>query len=310
MLYRRVLFFSFLMIFVSVRPQTWPSFFIQDAKDTLSTGMPIALSAAFLWFYANRIPHDWQTIEGPVADFIYATWKEQGLVREKPIALKRIPPGSVLGKIVGYTQELPRAVAIGDLFIKRVKRLLDAKNNLLNQPKTVQRDYELEKIEDELDECRFVCGHERVHKECNHAYKFLILQCLAPFFVYSGLKHARAVMVHNQWKTPFDWSLSRGLTRSSIELVIGIIFARYIEYQADIYASDDPKIVRAGLHLFQRAQNSKTKRSFHKPSQHMETALKWIFKYAHPTLIERIAYMKKRLEYLEKKREQRNTYAL
>jgi len=179
----RSIFFFLLMICTALQAQTWSEFLVQDAKDTLSTGMPVALSAACLWYYANRIPHDWQTVKGPAADFIYETWKEQGFTTQYPIALKRIPPHSVLGKIVVYTQELPTAVAIGEPFIQRIERLLKAKKNLLSQQITTQRECELQHIEDQLDECRFVCGHERVHKEQNHAYKFLLLQLLAPFFI-------------------------------------------------------------------------------------------------------------------------------
>lgn len=290
--------------------QTWPEFFVQDAKDTFSTGMPVALGAVGLWYYANRIPNDWQTVTGPVADFIHTTWKEQGLDRKKSIGLKRIPRDSVLGKIVMYTQELPSTVAIGEPFIARIQTLLDAKKHLLTQSNSFEREIELQKVEDELDECRFVCGHERIHKERHHTYKFLILQFLVPFFIYSGLKHARALAVHNKWKTPFDWSVSRGLTRSSLEIVVGLIFARFVECKADMYASDDLRILRAGLRLFEKAQNSKAQHSVKKPSQYMEIILKWVFKYAHPTLIERIAYMKRRIAYLEKKREQKSLSAL
>lgn len=292
-----------------MQSQTWTEFFVQDAKDTLSTGMPVALGAVVLWCYANRIPNDWQTVEGPVADFIHTTWKEQGLKRRKPIALKRIPRDSVLGKIVVYTQELPSTVAIGEPFIHHIQKLINEKNNLLMQPNTVQQRVELQKIEDQLDECRFVCGHERVHKERHHTYKFLVLQTLAPFVLYSGLKHTRTLMLHNKWKTPFDYSVSRGLVRSSLEILVGIIFARFVEYKADMYASNDLKILRAGLRLFERAQHSKGKHAVKKPSQYIEIILKWVFKYAHPTLIERIVYMKKRIAYLEKK-EQKQCSAL
>lgn len=310
MLQHRALFFLFLVSFVSIQSQTWPEFFVQDAKDTLSTGIPVALSAVALWYWANRIPNNWKTVTGPVADFIYTTWKEQGLIRKRPIALKCIPRDSVLGKTVVYTQELPSTVAIGEPFIKKIKKLLDSKKNFLTQPKTLQREIKLQAIEDQLDECRFVCGHERVHKERNHTYKFLILQTLAPFVIYSSLKHTRALLIHKKVKTPFDWAVSRGLTRSSLEVLVGLVFARYVECKADMYASDDIKILRAGLRLFERAQNSKAQHPVKKPSQYIEVVMKWVFKYAHPTLIERIAYMKRRIAYLEKKREQRRNSAL
>ena len=237
---------------------------------------------------------------GPVADFIHTTWRDQGLMRKKPIVLKCIPPDSVLGKIVVYTQELPGAVAVGQPFIDRIEYLLHEKKNILIQPITLRSKKVLQAIEYELDECRFVCGHERVHKENHHTYKILTLQFMAPFFVYSALKHTRAVMQHNSVGISFDWGVSRGITRSAVELLVGLIFARYIECNADIYASDDPKIVRAGLRLFEKAQQAKPKRSQIKSKQYVELLLKWIFKYTHPTLIERIAYMKKRILYLEK----------
>lgn len=310
MLHYRALLFLLFVSFVPIQSQTWPEFFVKDAKDTLSTGMPVALSAVALWYWANRIPNNWKTVTGSVADFIYTTWKEQGLVRKRPIALKCIPRDSVLGKIVVYTQELPGTVAIGEPFIQKIQKLLDAKKNLLTQSKTLQKEIELQRIEEQLDECRFVCGHERVHKERNHTHKFLILQALAPFFIYSSLKHTRALLIHKKFKTPFDWSVSRGVTRSSLEIIVGLVFARYVECKADMYASEDLKILRAGLRLFERAQNSKAQYPVKKPSQYIEVVMKWIFKYAHPTLIERIAYMKRRIAYLEKKREQKYSSAL
>ena len=300
MVQRSIFLFLLFIFHIQITAQTWTEFFVQDAKDTLSTGMPIALSAAAVWYWANRIPHDWQTLEGPVADFIVTTWEEQGFVKKRPVVLKRIPPKSVLGKMVVYTQELPNAVAIGEPFINKIQKFLDIKKELLLEPDTLERAYKLQEVEEVLNEFRFVCGHERVHKERHHTYKFLVVQFLAPFVIYSGLKHTRALMVHNNWKTPFDWSVSRGITRSSLEILVGLIFARYVEYKADMYASDDITVLKAGLRLFERAQKYKEAHPARKPSQHVEIILKWVFQYTHPTLIERIAYMKKRIEYLEK----------
>ncbi len=303
-------FLLLLVVHAQIVPRTWTEFFVQDAKDTLSTGMPIAMSAAVLWYWANMVPNDWYTVEGPASDFIYDTWNQQGFTKSKSIILNRIPPNSVFGKMVVYTQELPRSVAVGEPFIKRIEKLLKQKQNLLTQLNTPERTRKLQEVEDELDECRFVCGHERVHKERNHTYKFLVLQFMAPFFIYSGLKHARAVMVHNNWKTPFEWSFSRGITRSSVEILVGLIFARYVECKADMYASNDIKVLRAGLRLFEKAQKYKEENPAKKPSQYVEKILKWIFQYAHPTLIERIVYMKKRIEYLERRESREKISAL
>lgn len=291
-------------------PQTWTEFFFEDAKDTLSTGMPIALSAAALWYWANRIPHDWKTVTGPAADFIYNTWNKQGFIKGRSVVLKRIPRNSVFGRMVVYTQEFPGAVAVGEPFIKCIEKLLNKKSKLLSQSPTPQRERDLKNIENALDECRFVCGHERVHKERGHTYKFLVLQFVAPFFIYSGLKHIRAVMIHKNWNNPFNWSVSRGITRSTFEILVGLIFARYVECKADVYASDDINVLRAGLRLFQKAQKYKEGHPPKKPSQRLEVLLKWVFQYAHPTLIERIAYMKKRIEYLEKKESKKQYLAL
>lgn len=312
MLQRKILLSLFFLFGVHFQliPQTWPEFFLEDAKDTLSTGMPIALSAVALWCWANRIPKDWQTVEGPASDFIYSTWYEQGFTNKESVALKRIPSNSVFGKMVVYTQELPHAIAVGEPFIKRIEKLLNKKKELLVQPNTPEHVRDLKNIEDELDECRFVCGHERVHKERGHTYKFLILQFVAPFFIYSGLKHVRSIMLHKNWNNPFNWSVSRGITRSTVEILVGLIFARYVECKADIYASDDIKVLRAGLRLFEKAQKYKEDHPAKKPSQRFEVLLKWVFQYAHPTLIERIAYMKKRVEYLEKKESRKQYLAL
>lgn len=304
---------TYLLLFLfsfSLHAQTWQEFFIEDTKDTLSTGMPVALSAAALWYYANRVPHDWQTLEGPVADFVYSTWKEQGYVTHPPIVLKLIPSTSVLGKMVSYTQELPGAVGVGQPFVDRLQKLLDAKKFLLKQSRTKEVLAQLQEVEDELDECRFVCGHERVHKEKHHTYKLLGIQLLAPFFAHSGLKHTRAYMQKHAIENPFNWRLSRSLVRSGIELFTFIIFARYVECNADMYASQDIRILKAGLRLFERAQEAKSKRSLKRSMQRVELLLKWLFKYTHPTLLERIVYMKKRIAYLEKYKGQKQASTL
>ena len=60
--YQIFLFFILFSHTVVQSNQTWSEFIIQDTKDTILTGMPVALTAAVLWYYANRIPNNWQTV--------------------------------------------------------------------------------------------------------------------------------------------------------------------------------------------------------------------------------------------------------
>ncbi|MFT6765653.1 MAG: hypothetical protein ACJAZS_000532, partial [Alteromonas naphthalenivorans] len=130
MLQRQTIITFFLLIHFSVQSQTWSEFIKQDAKDTLATGMPIAIGATALWYLANRIPYDWKNLTNPSSEFIYKTWEDQGFSRARHVLLKRIPHDSALSKIVVYTQELPGALAVGEPFIVRIESLLQQKEDL------------------------------------------------------------------------------------------------------------------------------------------------------------------------------------
>jgi chaperonin cofactor prefoldin len=307
---RKTIIIFFLLIQVSLQSQTWQEFVVQDAKDTIATGMPIAVGAAALWYFANRIPHEWENLAHPSSEFIYKTWEDQGFLKSRKVLLKRIPSNSILAKIVVYTQELPGALAVGEPFIKRIESLLKQQTLFINklqehpeqEKKLMQK---LGEVEDGLDECRFVCGHERVHKECHHTYQLLITQFTAPFIVYSYFKHTR-MFIQKKYSLPLvEWTLRRSVSRSGAEVFIGWLRAQSIEYSADIHASDDPKILRAGLRLFKRAlDNRSVKRSRVQP--HLtESIMGWVFRYTHPTLGNRIHYLTKHIEKLEKKIKER-----
>lgn len=299
-----VLFFVF---FTFLPAQSWQECIVEDARDTLYTGMPIALSAAMVWAVANRIPTEWKMVDGEVAEFIYATWEEQGFVKARTIILKKIPPESILSRLVVYTQELPGALAIGEQFIEKIQTLLDEKkileSALENSPCTAKRTAlikSLESAEEGLDECRFVCGHERVHKERHHTYKLLGIQFLAPFFVYSLFKYTRKGLAKSAYHNEsVEWFLQRSVARSAAELGIGWVHARQAEYDADIYASSDPKILRAGLRLFKRAIAQKAIRRMQRKQTTTEFLVGAVLKYSHPALSERIMYLEKRIQELE-----------
>jgi Zn-dependent protease with chaperone function len=308
-LFNALALFSILSFSSLHTEQTWKECIVEDMQDTLSTGMPIAVGAAVIWYIANRIPHDWQDLDGPVAEFIYETWEEQHFLKARKIILKRIPADSVLAKIVVYTQELPGALAVGEPLIVRVKSLLKQKEELFNTlrkypEKKVELKQNLIEVEEGLDECRFVCGHERVHKENHHTYQLLGIQFLAPFFVYSWFKHLRMLIERKCSVPAVEWILRRSLARSVAELLIGWARTQQIERKADLYASDDPRILRAGLRLFKRAlKNKAIKRSpVERHKQATENVIGWILKYTHPTLAQRIAYLTKYVEKLERKR--------
>lgn len=290
--------------------QTWAECVVEDVSDTLSTGVPVALAAAAVWAIANHIPHDWQDLEGPAADFIYTTWQEQGFKRPYSVLLKKIPPSSVLSRLVVYTQELPGALAVGNQFVERITQLLEEKELFKKQLSTEQNPLKqahlketLKKIEEGLDECRFVCGHERVHKEKRHTYQLLTTQFLAPFVVYSFLKYMRTLLA-KQYPNSYlhSWIMQTGPVRTSLELLIGWLRTRQFEYQADIYASQDPKILRAGLRMFKRALRKKLTKLPTHPKELAEIAIGWILQYTHPTLPERVYYLERYIKRLEKKK--------
>ncbi len=310
LLRRRLPAFFFALFFASFAAsmgQSWRECIVEDARDTLYTGMPVALSAAVVWAVANRIPTEWKMVDGEVAEFIYTTWQEQGFDKARTVILKRIPTESILSRLVVYTQELPGALAIGEQFIEKIQTLLDEKkileSALENSSCTVKRTAlikSLESIEEGLDECRFVCGHERVHKERHHTYTLLGVQFLAPFFVYSLFKYTRKGLVKSAYHNEsVEWFLQRSVARSAAELAIGWVHAREAEFDADIYASSDPKILRAGLRLFKRALAQKAVRRVQRQQTTTEFIVGAVLKYSHPALSERIAHLEKRIQELE-----------
>lgn len=301
----------FLVFFtVPLSCQSWSECIAEDARDTLYTGMPVALSAAVLWGIANRIPTEWKTVDGEVAEFIYITWQEQGFSKARTVILKRIPKESILSRLVVYTQELPGALAIGEQFIEKIQMLLDEKKILeaiietaVNATKHSALLAALHEVEEGLDECRFVCGHERVHKERSHTYRLLGVQFLAPFFVYSFLKYFRKGLAKSVYHTEsVEWFLQKNSVRSFIELLIGWIHARQAECDADIYASSDIKILRAGLRLFKKALTQKTVTNIKRKKPFLEFVVGACLKYTHPGLSERITYLEKRIKELEKQK--------
>ncbi len=274
-----------------------------DCIDTLKTGVPIALSSAILWHIFYRIPHHWPDVSQPTADFIRTTWKAQGLKDADQVLLKRIPDDSFMAKVVVYTQELPGALVVGLPFIKRVEKLLEQQEQIrqrltesINATTQKQLHAEYELLEQELDECRFVCGHERVHQERHHAYKLLFAQCCAPFLVYMTFKQA-AQLLRNYNLLPFiaaylEWETCR----SAAQIGILWMIAHLYEQQADLHASTDPRVIKAGIKLFKRAQQQKVPEMG--PVGYRVKLMSWVLKYTHPVLQERIWYLSLALKKL------------
>ena len=145
-----------------------------------------------------------------------------------------------------------------------------------------------------------MCGHERVHKERHHTYTLLGVQFLAPFFVYSLFKYTRKALAKSAYHNEsIEWFLQRSVARSATELGIGWVHAREAEFDADIYASSDPKILRAGLRLFKKAIAQKVIRRVQRKQTKTEFIVGAVLKYSHPGLSERIAHLEKRIQELE-----------
>ncbi len=271
-----------------------------DISDTFATGMPIAVFAGIWWAVANRVPKSWKDLPEPAAGFIRTTWKEQGFADADRILLKEIPARSLFARVIMYTQELPYALAVGIPFRRLIERCLK-KKEFLNRMVAATKDPEeiaryrsdLEEVEKQLYECRFVCGHERVHKEKSHTIRMLIIQFIAPFIVHSMLKHTANALDRRQLWPAFSCLLRRGFTRSTIEMIIFWCSAHWYERQADLYASTDPEVIKAGISLFERARQRQGDRV--QKWDPTKMALLWILKYTHPTTPERIGYLKKAL---------------
>ncbi len=278
---------------------------MDDISDTLATGMPIALFSGVWWAVANRIPYKWSDLSEPAATFIRTTWKEQGLKYPEKIMLKEIPVTSFLAKIVMYTQELPHALAVGAPFKNRIEEFLYEKIHLeselleeTDELKRMQLQEKLKKVEEGLAECRFVCGHERVHKERSHTYQMLLIQFIAPFIFHSLLKHSANALDRHCLLPTLSAVLRKNTTRSVLEMITFWVTAHIFERDADLHASKDPAELRAGINLFVQAQQAKAERS---RVQGMRTfVLLWLLKYTHPTIPERLSYLKKALKKAER----------
>ena len=276
---------------------------ISDIADTLTTGMPVAFLGAVRWYLFNKIPYNWHDVPKEVADFIIETWKDQGFHDANKIVLKRIDASSVLARLVVYTQERPGALLVGEPFIQKLTALLAKKNTLLqalhdeiDQDKKQEFLHILEIIEDGLDELKFVCSHERVHKERDHIYKLLVVSVVSSFLVYSSFKHMGLVSDREQQSSRLR-RLIENIPRTSTEFAIGWFFEHKFERDADLYASRDPKIIRAGLRLFKRALHAHTRGTNKQALE--EYVLGKFFKYAHPSLSERIRYLEQLLKKIE-----------
>lgn len=270
--------------------------FSTECIDTFKAGLPGALLSAVLWRIAYDVPHTWPDVTQPTASFIKKTWKDQGFLEADSVILKQIPADSFMAKVVVYTQEFPGALAVGLPFIRRVEKLLAQQEEIAQKLTCVDdatRRSLLEQeriiIEEELDECRFVCGHERVHQEQGHAYKILITQCIAPFAVYIAAKQSAKLLRHYNilpWMAPcLEWKA----TRSAAEIGIFWITAHLYEREADLHASTNPKVIKAGINLFKRAQNQKVPEMG--PVGYRTKMMAWLLKYTHPVLSERIWYL-------------------
>lgn len=274
-----------------------------DIHDTVATGVPIALVAAVWWAIANRVPTQWADLPDPAASFIRTTWKQQGFLEADTVDLKEIPHDSLFARVIMYTQELPNALGVGGAFRTKIELLLAEKEELskklledmsaLEKEECIERDLCVER---QLNECRFVCGHERVHKEEGHTFRMLIIQCLAPFIVYSLFKHTANFLEAQQSHQQVVALLRKSGMRSLCEMLIFWCSAHWYERKADKYASDDPEVILAGIDLFEKAHQKIVRSAKVDTVAHI---VSWFLKYTHPTSSERIAYLKESLKKAE-----------
>lgn len=299
---KRILFLQLLAcsFFVSIQASIGTKI-KDDISDTLATGMPIALFSGIWWAVANRVPRKWPDLSDPAATFIRKTWKEQGFSHPEKIMLKEIPADSFLAKVIMYTQELPHALAVGVPFKKRIEVLLYEQTRLQaalqkNCTDGMRLAYEkrLQEVEEGLAECRFVCGHERVHKERSHTYQMLLIQFIAPFILHSFLKHTANALDRRELCPTFSLLLRKNITRSTLEMIIFWMTAHIFERDADLHASKNPDEIKAGIQLFVRAKALKEVRAHARGVRTM--VLLWFLKYTHPTTSERLEYLEKALK--------------
>lgn len=268
----------------------------QDYFDILKTGSFYAVSSLLIYYVGYSIPYKWQNVSEPTAGFIRTTWKEQGFANADNAILKEIPNDSFMAKVVVYTQELPGGLAVGAPFIKRVELLLSQRSEVEEalQKTTQELEHELlqhrlQQIEEELNECRFVCGHERVHQERNHAYHMLLIQCCTPFIVCATGKYGARLLDSYQVVPLLANLLRLRMLHSAAQIGLFWLIAHVYEQQADLHASKDPHVLQAGIRLFKRAQQQKVPEMG--PVDYRAKLLSWVIKYTHPVLQERIWYL-------------------
>ncbi len=298
---KKIFFVFFCFSFSTFVYSSIGSKILDDISDTLSTGIPIALFSGVWWAVANRVPNKWPDLSEPAASFIRTTWKQQGLAHPEKIILKEIPANSLFAKVIMYTQELPHALAVGIPFKKRIEKFLHEQSvlqiRLAQECDDQTREgykKKLEEVEAGLAECRFVCGHERVHKERSHTYQMLLIQFIAPFILHSLLKHSANALDRREMCPMLSEVLRKNMTRATLEMLIFWITAHIFEREADLHASGNPAEIKAGIELFTRARASK---GSHKESQGMRmTVFLWFLKYTHPTTPERLKYLNKALK--------------
>ena len=143
-------------------------------------------------------------------------------------------------------------------------------------------------------------SNECVKKESYHIYKMLMVSIFSSFIVYSSFKHA-GLAYDRTTEQPRMRRYLETIPRTVTEFAIGWFFEHKFECDADIYASRDPKIIRAGLRLFKRAlhTHSRMYKREKKAEALEEFVLGIIFKYAQPSLKERIAYLERLLAEIE-----------
>jgi hypothetical protein len=309
---KKKILFIFCFSFVMWGYSSIGSKIIDDISDTLATGIPIALFSGVWWAVANRVPTKWPDLSEPAASFIRNTWKEQGLAHHEKIILKEIPARSLFAKVIMYTQELPHALAVGIPFKKRIERFLHEQERLRTRLMQPSEDPEvreadkkkLKEVEEGLAECRFVCGHERVHKERSHTYQMLLIQFVAPFILHSFLKHSANALDRHDLVPDFSLMLRKNMTRATLEMIIFWLTAHLFEREADLHASKNAAEIKAGIHLFTRARENK---GIRKQSKGVRmTIFLWFLKYTHPTTSERLKYLNKALKKAQKKETSHN----
>ncbi len=227
-----------------------------NIQETVSTGMPITLMVMVWWVLAHRMADYWPDLSDPAASFIRKTWKDQGFSKADQVVLKEIPLDSIFSKIFTDTQQLPNVLGVGMQFRKKIEKLLIEKNNLLlkmNMSCDSFEIFELKKklrtVENGLQHCRFVCGHERVHTEEGHMFRIVMIQCLAPFVIHSLLKYITSLVERYEIDPRYSTVLRKNITRSLLEMGTLWCAAHWYERKANLNASHHLDGVDGGICL-------------------------------------------------------------